>query len=41
MKRLPTKFEIEQSEKQNNDLKILGGVCAVIVMIAAGLLLIG
>lgn len=41
MKRLPTKFEMEQEQKRNKDLKIFGGLCAAIVVIAAGLLLIG
>lgn len=41
MKRLPTKFEMEQDRKRNNDIKLFGGVCAAIVVIAAGLLLIG
>lgn len=41
MKRLPTKFEMEQDMKRNKDLKIIGGICMVIIVIAAGLLLIG
>ncbi|WP_275068686.1 hypothetical protein [Megamonas hypermegale] len=41
MNRLPTKFEIEHYKKDNSDIKILGGVCVVIIVIAAGLLLIG
>ena len=41
MKRLPTKFEVEQERKRNNDIKLFSGLCAAIVVIAAGLLLIG
>lgn len=41
MKRLPTKFEMEQIAKRNKDIKLLGGVCIAIIVIAAGLLLIG
>ena len=44
MKRLPTKFEIEQNtrhEQKKKDIEILGGVCLAIVIIATGLLLIG
>ena len=41
MKRLPTKFEMEQIAKRNKDIKLLGGTCAVIIAAAAVLLLIG
>lgn len=39
--RIPTKYELEQYQKRKRDTKILGGVCAVIIVIAIGLLLIG
>jgi|GEM_PF-1514750 hypothetical protein len=39
--RIPTRYELKQIEKDKNDIKVLGGVCAVIIVIAAGLLFIG
>lgn len=39
--RLPTNYELEQYKKRKRDTEILGGVCAVIIVIALGLLLIG
>ena len=38
---LPKQFEIEPYKKDTSNIKILGGVCVVIIVIAAGLLLIG
>lgn len=42
MKRLPTQYEMRQKEKQKKkDMEIIGGVCMIVLVIAAGLLLIG
>lgn len=43
MKIFPTNFEIEQykRKKRNRDIKVFGGVCITIIIVAAILLLIG
>ena len=42
IKRMPTKHEIEEyKNRKKKDIEIIGGICTVIVVVAAGLLLIG
>lgn len=42
IKRMPTKHEIEEyKNREKKDIEIIGGICMVIVVVAAGLLLIG
>lgn len=42
IKRMPTKHEIEEyRQHKKKDIEIIGGICMVIVVVTASLLLIG
>ena len=42
IKRMPTKYEIEEyKNRKKKDIEIIGGICIIIIIAAASLLLIG